>query len=122
MQLWIGVISHATSEVPAPPSDVKYSARSIRPENGLFVSLQDVVPANRPTTNDIAMVVPAKIGDDCIIFEGARGLRLVALSEELYLAQCQTSQSVQGPIDADLQRLIREEVLSQVAALQPQGI
>jgi hypothetical protein len=116
--LWTAIISHATSEAPAPPDDVRYSAQSVKTNKGMFVSVENVIPTGRPTSNAIARVVPAKIGDECIIMEGARGLRLVVLSEELELGQCEEAQTVQSPIGSDLQNLIRSEVSKQVELLR----
>lgn len=97
--LWPSVIIHATSDVDAPASDVKYSAQSTRPDRGMFVTITNATPKNRPTTNPIANVTPAKVGDDCLIMEGARGLVLIVFTEELSLAQCEQPQAIAQSIE-----------------------
>ena len=85
-----GTITWASSTVAANRSDVKYSARGAQDPQEYVVSA--VYPLNLmvSTGQTLVRVVPAKVGDPCLLLKVGGSTKLIVLTEQLNVNPCQT--------------------------------
>lgn len=83
-----GVITAASVTAPALRSNVRYSARYTG--SGNLYAVSDVVPLNSvvPPGNTTVNIVPAVVGDPCLLVRTGGVTRLVVLTERLEFDDC----------------------------------
>lgn len=83
-----GVITAASTTAPALRSAVRYSARYTG--SGNLYAVHDSLPLNSvvPAGNTTVNIVPAAVGDPCILIRTGGITRLVVLTERLEFDEC----------------------------------
>lgn len=116
MPIYAAIITQATSDVPAPPSDVKYAA--ITTDTDHMISVGDLVPTRMRGITEILNVVPAEVGDPCILMRLPNGWSLIVLTEGVEYAECEEQESAQAQQQSvDLRSFIRSEVLNAIGSM-----